>query len=65
MKVHSLEVVTDLGRRVVQLSPPVDFDTSGEMPAHFRSLMEMLWGIICQVAAEGAVEGMLPPKAEA
>jgi len=42
MKIYSMEIQTDLGRRVIQLSPPISIDPTGVMPPHFRSLIEML-----------------------
>jgi hypothetical protein len=54
MKIYTIEVDTDLGRRVLQLSPPIDVDPTGEMPAHFRSLTtDVLWGAIKQIAIHG------------
>lgn len=58
MKILSFEFQTDLGRRVVQLSPPVSVETSGEMPPHFRSLTERLWSEMCKFAAHG--EDLVP-----
>lgn len=60
MKIKSIEVDTDLGRRVVQVSAPMEVDPVGEMPPHFRSLTEMLWSVLCQ--AEGVLRSA---KAEA
>lgn len=65
MKIYSIEVETDLGRRVVQLSAPLDVDPSGNMPPHFRSLIEVLWGVLQQVAIHGAALAASAPKAEA
>ena len=63
MKIYSIEVETDLGRRVVQLSAPLDVEPLGEMPQQFRSLTELLWDVLHQVALQGpALSG---PKAEA
>ncbi len=46
MKIHSIEVVTDVGRRVIKLGAPLDVSPrEGDvMPPHFRSLTELLWG---------------------
>ena len=63
MRIYSMEVETDLGRRVVQLSAPLDVDPQVEMPALFRSLTEMLWRVLCDVAAQGS--SLTPPKVEA
>jgi hypothetical protein len=63
MKIYSMEVQTDLGRRVVQLAAPIDIDPTGAMPPHFRSLTEVLWGVLCEVAANAPVP--TTPKAEA
>ena len=66
MKIKSIEVETDLGRRVLQLSPPIEVDPTGEMPAHFRTLTtDVLWGILKQVALHGAELAAMAPKAEA
>jgi hypothetical protein len=43
MKIHSMEVETDLGRRVVQLDILLDVDPQVDMLPLFRSLTEMLW----------------------
>lgn len=61
MKIYSIEVQTDLGRRVVQLAAPIDIDPIGDMPPQLRSLTEVLWGVVCEVATNAPV----PPKAEA
>jgi hypothetical protein len=63
MKIYSIEIQTDLGRRVVQLSAPMDIEPTGDMPSHFRSLTELLWGVVCEVANQGAA--LSPPKVEA
>jgi hypothetical protein len=65
MKIYSMEVQTDLGRRVVQIAAPIDVDPSGEMPPVFRSLTEMLWEAICKVSAQSAELAARAPKAEA
>jgi hypothetical protein len=52
VKIYSIEVQTDLGRRVVQLAAPIDVDAAGDMPPHFRSLTETLWGLLREVAAQ-------------
>lgn len=65
MKIFSIEIETDLGRRVVQLSAPLDVDPYGNMPASFRSLIEVLWGVLQQVAIHGASLAASAPKAEA
>ena len=56
MKIKSIEVDTDAGRRTVQLTAPIDVDPTGEMPPPFRSLTDLLWKVLCEVAAK-------PPKA--
>ena len=61
MKIYSMEVETDLGRRVVQLSPPLDVEPREGMPSHFRSLTELLWNVLHEVAVQAPVV----PKAEA
>jgi len=65
MKIYSIEVETDLGRRVVQLSAPIDVDPRSDMPPHFRSLTEALWGVLQQVAVHSAELAASVPKAEA
>ena len=65
MKIYTIEVETDLGRRVVQLAAPLDVDPQGDMPPHFRSLTEVLWGVLQQVALNGAQLAATAPKAEA
>jgi hypothetical protein len=63
VKIYSIEVQTDLGRRVVKLDPPINVDPTGTMPPPFRSLTELLWGVVCEVADNAQVP--TPPKAEA
>lgn len=63
MKIKSIEVDTDLGRRVVQISPPIDVDPTGEMPSHFGSLIQVLWNVMRQVATDS--QAFAAPKAEA
>lgn len=63
MKIYSIEVQTELGRRVVQLSPPIDIDPTGVMSPQFRSLTEMLWGVMCEAATN--ILAPTTPKAEA
>ena len=66
MKIYSIEVETDLGRRVVQISAaPLDVDPLGDMPPHFRSLTELLWNVLRQVAIQGPELAASAPKAEA
>ena len=63
MKIYSIEVETDLGRRVVKLSAPLDVEPHGDMPLRFRSLTELLWDVLREVASQGAA--LSPPRAEA
>jgi hypothetical protein len=63
MKIYSIEVETDLGRRVVKLSAPLDVEPHGDMTTPFRSLTELLWGVLCEVAIQG--DALAPPRAEA
>lgn len=63
MKIYSMEIETDLGRRVVQLAAPLDVEPQGDMPPLFRSLTEMLWRVLCDVAVQASL--LAPPKAEA
>ncbi len=65
MKIYSIEVETDLGRRVVQLSAPLDVEPHSEMPPNFRSLTEALWAVLCEVSSKGAELAAMAPKAEA
>ena len=65
MKIYSIEIETDLGRRVVQISAPLDVDPSGDMPPHFRSLTELLWDVLRQVADLGPELAASVPKVEA
>jgi len=61
VKIYSMEVETDAGRRVVKLAAPIDVDAIGDMPPHFRSLTEVLWGLLREIA----VQAPSTPKAEA
>jgi len=63
MKIYSIEVETDLGRRVVQLSGPLDVEPLGDMPSHFRSLTELLWNVLREVAIQQPA--LTKPNAEA
>lgn len=63
MKIYSIEVLTDAGRRVVKLGAPIEIEPNGAMPMHFRGLTEVLWGVICEVATNAAA--LAPPKAQA
>ncbi len=63
MKIFSIEIQTDVGRRVVQLAAPIDVEPLGDMPQHFRSLTEVLWGLLREVAAQSPTPTV--PKAEA
>jgi hypothetical protein len=63
VKIRSVEVETDLGRRVVQLSPPLDLDPTNEMPAPFRSLTEVIWAVLRDYALQ--TPSPTTPKAEA
>jgi len=63
MKIYSIEVMTELGRRVVELTAPIEVEPSGAMAPPFRSLTECLWGVLCQVTAMGSE--LFPPKVEA
>ena len=66
MKIYSIEVETDLGRRVVKLSAPIDVDPTGPMPSHFRTLAtDVLWGVVQQVALQGNELAAAAFKAEA
>lgn len=52
MKIYSIEVETDVGRRMVKLAAPIDINPAGDMPPHFRGLTEVLWGLVREVAAQ-------------
>jgi hypothetical protein len=52
VKIYSIEVQTDLGRRVIQLSAPLDVAVEADMPGAFRSLTEILWGLLRKVATQ-------------
>ncbi len=62
-KIACVSVETNLGRRVVKLSAPIDVDPRGDIPPHFRSLIEMLWGLLREVAAQRP--SPTSPRAEA
>lgn len=49
MKIYSIEVETDVGRRVVKLESPINVEPIGDMPTHFRSLTELLWGLLREI----------------
>lgn len=63
MKIISLEINTDLGRRVIQLGAPLDIDPQGEMSPIFRGLTELAWKVLCDIAANP--QEYAPPKVEA
>lgn len=65
MKIYSIEVETNLGRRVVRLSAPLDVDPLADMPPQFRSLTAALWDVLQKVAIHGADLAAAAPKAEA
>ena len=66
MKIFTIEVETSLGRRTLQLSPPIEVDPTGSMPAHFRALTtDVLWGAIQQIALHGQELAAASPKVEA
>lgn len=65
MKIYSIEVETDLGRRVVKLSAPIEVDPRGDLPPQFSSLVGVLWGVVQQVAIQGPELAAALPKAEA
>jgi len=65
MKIYSIEVDTDLGRRVVKIEAPLDVDPRDDMPPHFRSLTELLWNVLRQVANQHTELAAAAPKAEA
>ena len=63
MKIYSIEVQTDVGRRVIKLSAPISVEPIGDMPPHFRSLTDALWGLLREVATQNP--SSTRPKAEA
>lgn len=65
MKIYSIEVETDQGRRVAQFSAPIDVDPLGAMPPQFRTFPELLWSILQQVALNGTDLAASAPKVEA
>ena len=65
MKINAIEIDTDLGRRVVKLTVPLDVDLRHDMPPTFRSLTEQLWRVLQMVANNGAELAAAMPKAEA
>lgn len=65
MKIYSIEIVTDQGRRVAEFAAPIDADPVGTMPPEFRSFPELLWGIVQKVALNGADLAAAAPKVEA
>ena len=65
MKIYSIEVQTDVGRRVAQFAAPIEVDPLGSMPEQFRSFPDLLWSILQQVALNGAELAAAAPKVEA
>ena len=61
MKIYLIEVETDAGRRVVKLAAPIEVDARGDMPVAFRSLTEVLWNVVREVARQAPQV----PKAQA
>lgn len=62
-QIASIEVQTDLGRRLVKLAAPIDVEPTDDMPPQFRSLTELLWGVL----RDAAIRPLAPttPNAEA
>jgi hypothetical protein len=66
MKIKSIEVETDFGRRHIQLTAPIDVDPTSEVPpAQFRSLTDLLWNVLRQVAIQSPQLAATAPKVEA
>jgi len=75
MKIFSVSLETDLGRRTAQFAVPVDVEplavplggeSSSAAPPHFvSSVTELLWRIIREHALKGAAIAAAIPKAEA
>lgn len=63
LKIFSIEVETDLGRRVVKLTAPLDVEPTTDMPASFQSLTRVVWGLLREVATQAP--SSTTPKAEA
>jgi hypothetical protein len=63
VKIYSIEVETERGRRAIKLAAPLDVDALGDMPPPFRSLTEILWGLVREVASQAP--DPTSPKAEA
>jgi hypothetical protein len=53
MKIYSMEIET----------APLEVEPQGDMPPLFRSLTEMLWRVLCDVAMQSPT--LTSPKAEA
>lgn len=65
MKIYSIEVDTDHGRRTFQFSPPLDVDPRGAIPPQVQSFPGLLWKLVQQLAVNGAELAASAPKAEA
>ena len=53
IQIKSLEIETDFGRRTVHLTTPIEVDpTASVMPPAFRSLSEMFWDLVRQIALQ-------------
>jgi hypothetical protein len=63
MKILSIEIETEYGRRVVKLAAPIDIDSHGDMPPTFRALTEVLWGLVREIDAQQPES--TTPRAEA
>jgi len=65
MKIYSIEIETDHGRRTFGFSPPLDVDPRGEIPPQVHSFPGLLWNLVQQIAVNGAEMAASAPKAEA
>lgn len=63
MKIYALAIETDLGRRTVQLPQQIAVDPYGDMPPQFRSLIEVWWDALREIAIHPPE--LTRPKAEA
>lgn len=52
MKILSVEVETEHGRRAVKLAVPVDIDSHGDMTPTFQALTNVLWGLVREIDAQ-------------
>lgn len=63
MKIKSVEIDTDFGRRIIQISPPLEVDPASSMPEYFPTLIAMLWEMLHPEAFKGAESKVLKVEA--